>query len=152
MPSPSRINILCLALIFFSINLLVLKSFPRSIFIQVIIKSRSVWKTFPRPPSPPGMSYTSIWLCHLDSLMLLHILCTWWTLYSCWSWTSLSWYLLMTSWYTSRMEKSMSNAFRLFYNDFVTINFMSSSVSVHSGWRMSHFLDMSSLLKVLQLT
>jgi hypothetical protein len=47
---------------------------------------------------------------------------------------------------------SMSNIFRLFYNDFVTINFMPSSRSVHSGLRRFHFLDMSSLLKVLQLT
>jgi hypothetical protein len=40
---------------------------------------------------------------------------------------------LMTPWSTPRMKKSMSNIFGLFYNDFVTINFMPSSASVHSG-------------------
>jgi hypothetical protein len=66
----------CPALTFFLINLSVLKSSPRSIFVRVIIKSRSARKTFVRPPSPPGMGCTSIWLCHLDSPMLLHISCT----------------------------------------------------------------------------
>jgi hypothetical protein len=46
------------------------------ISVRVIIKSRSVWKIFLRLPSPPGMDCTSIWLCHLDSPMLLHISCT----------------------------------------------------------------------------
>jgi hypothetical protein len=46
----------------------------------------------------------------------------------------------------------MSNIFGLFCNDFVTINFMPSSVSVHYSLRRFHFLDMSSPLKVLQLT
>jgi hypothetical protein len=52
------------------------KSFPRLISAQVIIKLRSVWKMFLRLISPPGMSCTSIWLCRLDSPMLLHISCT----------------------------------------------------------------------------
>jgi hypothetical protein len=60
----------------FLINLLVLKSFPRRIFIQVIIKSKSIWKTFLRLHSPSGMGCMSIWLCRLDSPMHLHILCT----------------------------------------------------------------------------
>jgi hypothetical protein len=50
------------------------------------------------------------------------------------------------------MKKSMNNIFRLFCNDFMTIKFMPSSVSVHSNLRRFHFLDMSSPLKVLQLT
>jgi hypothetical protein len=33
----------------------------------------------------------------------------------------------------SKIKKSMSNIFELFYNDFTTINSMSSSTSVHSG-------------------
>jgi hypothetical protein len=64
------------AVTFFLINLPVLRSFPRLISIQVIIKSRYVWKMFLKLPSPPGMGYMSIWLCHLDSPMLLHISCT----------------------------------------------------------------------------
>jgi hypothetical protein len=63
------------ALTFFLINLPVQKSFPRSIFVWVIIKSRSVQKTLIRPLSPPGMSCMSIWLCHLGVPMLLHISC-----------------------------------------------------------------------------
>jgi hypothetical protein len=39
-------------------------------------KSRSTWKTLLRPPSPLGMGCMSIWLCCLNSPMLLHILCT----------------------------------------------------------------------------
>jgi hypothetical protein len=50
--------------------------FLRSISIRVIIKSRYVRKMFLRLPSLPGMSCTSIWLCHLDSPMLLNISCT----------------------------------------------------------------------------
>jgi hypothetical protein len=50
------------------------------------------------------------------------------------------------------MKKSMNNIFGLFCNDFMTINFMPSLATVHSGLRRLHFLDMSSLLKVLQLT
>jgi hypothetical protein len=64
------------ALTFFLINLPVQKSFPRSIFVRVIIKSRSVQKTLIRPLSPPGMGCMSIWLCHLGVPMLLHISCT----------------------------------------------------------------------------
>jgi hypothetical protein len=52
------------------------KVFPRSIFVQIVIKSRSIQKSLLRPPSPPGMSCMSIWLCCLDSPMLLHISCT----------------------------------------------------------------------------
>jgi hypothetical protein len=52
------------------------KVFPRSIFVQIIIKSRSIQKSLLRPPSPPGMGCMSIWLCCLDSPMLLHISCT----------------------------------------------------------------------------
>jgi hypothetical protein len=81
----------------FFINLLVLRSSPRSIFVHLIIKLRSIWKTFIRSHSPPGTGCTSIWLYHLDSPMLLHISCTCRTPYSCRSWTSLSWYSLMTS-------------------------------------------------------
>jgi hypothetical protein len=40
---------------------------------------------------------------------------------------------LMTSLSTPRMEKSMSNTFGLFFNDFMIINFMPSSASVYSG-------------------
>jgi hypothetical protein len=57
----------------FSINLSVLKSFPMSIVVWVTTKSRSTRKTFLRLPSPPDMSCMSIWLCRLDSPMLLHI-------------------------------------------------------------------------------
>jgi hypothetical protein len=42
------------------INLVVQESFPRSIFIRVIIKSRSVQKMFIRLPSLLGMSCMSI--------------------------------------------------------------------------------------------
>jgi hypothetical protein len=59
---------------------------------------------------------------------------------------------LITSWSTSRMKRSMCNIFKLFCNDFVTTNFMPSSPSVHFGLRRFYFLDMSSPLKVLQLT
>jgi hypothetical protein len=61
---------------FFFINLPVLRSFPRSVSIQVITKSRSVRNMSLRLRSPPGMGCTSIWLCRLDSPMLLHISCT----------------------------------------------------------------------------
>jgi hypothetical protein len=64
------------ALTFFLINLPVLRSSPRSIFVRVIIKSRSTWKMFLRPHSPPGMGCMGIWLCRLNSPMLLHISCT----------------------------------------------------------------------------
>jgi hypothetical protein len=50
--------------------------FPLSISIQVIIKSKSVRKMSLRLPSPLGTGCTSIWLCRLDSPMLLHISCT----------------------------------------------------------------------------
>jgi hypothetical protein len=40
---------------------------------------------------------------------------------------------IMTSWSTPRMKKSMSNIFGLFCNDFMTINSMPSSASVHSA-------------------
>jgi hypothetical protein len=40
----------------------------------------------------------------------------------------------------------------LFYNDFTTINFMPNSTSVLSGRRKFLFLDISSLLRGLQLT
>jgi hypothetical protein len=46
---------------------------PRSIFVRVIIKSRSIRKTFLRLYSLPGTGCMSIWLCCLDSPMLLHI-------------------------------------------------------------------------------
>jgi hypothetical protein len=59
--SLSRINIRCPASTFFSINLPVLKSFSRSIFVQVITKSRSIQKMSIRSPSPPGMGCMSIW-------------------------------------------------------------------------------------------
>jgi hypothetical protein len=42
------------------INLLVLRSFLRSVSIRVIIKSRSIRKTFLRLPSPPSMGCMSI--------------------------------------------------------------------------------------------
>jgi hypothetical protein len=42
------------------INLPVLKSFPWSISIRVIIKLRSIWKIFLRLYSPPGMGCMSI--------------------------------------------------------------------------------------------
>jgi hypothetical protein len=64
-PSLSRISIHCPALTFFSINLPGLKSFPWSIFIRVITKSRSIQKIFLIQPSRPGTGCTSIWLCHL---------------------------------------------------------------------------------------
>jgi hypothetical protein len=48
------------ASIFFLISLPVQKSFPRLIFIWVIIKSRSAQKTFLRLPSPPGTGCMSI--------------------------------------------------------------------------------------------
>jgi hypothetical protein len=72
----SRTNIHCPVSIFFLINLSVLKFSPRSTFVQVIIKSRSVQKTFLRLHSPLGTGCTSIWLCRLDSPMLMHISCT----------------------------------------------------------------------------
>jgi hypothetical protein len=137
---------------FFLINLPVLKSFLRSIFIQVIIKSRSARKMSQRLPSPPGTGCMSIWLCLLDSPLLLHISCIWWTLYSYWSWTSLSWYSLTISWSISRAKKSMRDISELFYNDFGTINSMLNSASVLSSWRMFPFLDITSPLRVLQLT
>jgi hypothetical protein len=46
------------------------KVFFKAISIWVIIKSRSVRKTFLRLHSPPGMGCMSIWLCRLDSPML----------------------------------------------------------------------------------
>jgi hypothetical protein len=52
------------------------KVFPRSISVRVIIKSRSIRKTFLRWHSPPGMGCMSIWLYRLDSPMLMHISCT----------------------------------------------------------------------------
>jgi hypothetical protein len=52
------------------------KVFSRSIFVWVIIKLRSACNTFLRPLSPPDMGCMSIWLCHLDSPILLHISCT----------------------------------------------------------------------------
>jgi hypothetical protein len=61
---------------FFLISLSVQESFPRSIFVWVTIKSRSVQKTLLRLPSPPGTGCTSIWLCRLDSPLLQHISCT----------------------------------------------------------------------------
>jgi hypothetical protein len=134
--------------IFFLINLSVQKSFSRLIFIRVIIKLRSAQKMLLRPSSPPGMGCMSIWLCHLDSPMFLHISCTWWTPYSCWSWISLSWYSLMISWSIPRVKKSMHNISTLFCNDFVTINSMPNSAIVHSGWRRFHFWDISSPLRV----
>jgi hypothetical protein len=39
-------------------------------------QSKSVRRMFLRLLSPPGMGCTSIWLCRLDSPMLLHISCT----------------------------------------------------------------------------
>jgi hypothetical protein len=44
--------------------------------VHAITKSRYVRKTFVRLYSPLGMDCMSIWLYHLDSSMLLHILCT----------------------------------------------------------------------------
>jgi hypothetical protein len=41
------------------------------------------------------------------------------------------------------MKKNMSNIFGLFYNSFVTINYMPRLASVHSSWRKFLFLDMS---------
>jgi hypothetical protein len=64
------------ASIFFLINLSVVRSSPRSIFVWVIIKLRSIQKTFLRLHSLPGTCCMSIWLCHLESPMLLHISCT----------------------------------------------------------------------------
>jgi hypothetical protein len=60
----------------FSISLPVRRSFCRSISIRVTIKPRSIRKTSLRLPSPPGMGCMSIWLCRLESPMLLHISCT----------------------------------------------------------------------------
>jgi hypothetical protein len=37
---------------------------------------KTIQKMSLRLPSPPGMCCISIWLCHLDSPMLLHISCT----------------------------------------------------------------------------
>jgi hypothetical protein len=54
-------------------QLLVPKSFSRSILIRVIIKSRSAIKSFIRLPSLLGMGCMSIWLCRLNSPVLLHI-------------------------------------------------------------------------------
>jgi hypothetical protein len=48
------------------INLSVLRSSPRLIFVRVIIKSRSVQKTFLRLHSLSGTGCMSIWLCRLD--------------------------------------------------------------------------------------
>jgi hypothetical protein len=53
----SRTNIHCPTSTFFFINLPVLRSSPRSIFVRLIIESRSVWKTYLKLPSPPGMGY-----------------------------------------------------------------------------------------------
>jgi hypothetical protein len=74
--SLSRTNIHCPTSTFFSISLLVQKSFARLIFVRVIIKSRSARTTFLRLPSPSGIGCMSIWLCRLDSPILLHISCT----------------------------------------------------------------------------
>jgi hypothetical protein len=52
------------------------KSFRRSISVHVIIKAISIRKTFLRLLSPLGMGCMNIWLCCLDSPMLLHISCT----------------------------------------------------------------------------
>jgi hypothetical protein len=49
--------------------------FLRSIFVRVIIKSRSIWKMFLRLPSLLDTGCTSIWLRHFYSPMLLHISC-----------------------------------------------------------------------------
>jgi hypothetical protein len=57
------------------INLSVQRSFRRSISIWVTIKLRSVQKVSLRLLSPPGMGCMSIWLCRLNSPMLLHISC-----------------------------------------------------------------------------
>jgi hypothetical protein len=72
---------------FFLINLPML----RSISVRVIIKTRSIQKTFLRLHSLPGTCRMSILLYHLDSPMLLHILCTWWTPYLCRNWTNSLW-------------------------------------------------------------
>jgi hypothetical protein len=61
---------------FLSINLPVQESFSRSIFVRVIIKSKSAQKTFLRPLSPSGTGCMSIWLCRLGSPILQHISCT----------------------------------------------------------------------------
>jgi hypothetical protein len=64
----------CIDIVF--INLPVLKYSLRSISIRVIIKSRSVRKTFLKLLSPSGTGCMIIWLCCLDSPMLLYISCT----------------------------------------------------------------------------
>jgi hypothetical protein len=55
------------------INLPVLKSSPRSISVRALTKSRSVRKMFLKLHSPPSTGCISIWLCRLNSPMLLHI-------------------------------------------------------------------------------
>jgi hypothetical protein len=55
------------------INLPVLKSSPRSISVRALTKSRSVRKMFLKLHSPSSTGCISIWLCRLNSPMLLHI-------------------------------------------------------------------------------
>jgi hypothetical protein len=80
----------------------------------------------------------SIPLCHLGWWMCCRTSCISRTPYSCRSWTTLSWYSLMTLLYIRRVWKNMKAIFESYFNDYESTSFTQSLASASSESMKCH--------------